>query len=207
MSAHAQQHGSWGWLAIVALWAIAVAAGMGMLWRYKNTPGEGASAPVLWPTGTGFVRARDRMTLVLFAHPRCTCTRATLTELAWLIDHNRAAVSVQVAFMQPPGVDEDWVQSDTYRRVGEMHGVARVIDHGGAEARRFGAATSGQALLYDASGRLLFSGGLTGSRGHPGDNLGRARVAALLRNERPDRPGSSVFGCELEVPLEVPRAL
>ena len=30
--------------------------------------------------------------------------------------------------------------------------------------------TSGETMLYDASGRLVFAGGITGSRGHGGDN-------------------------------------
>ena len=173
---------------------------MGMLWRYKSTPGVAASAPARWPQGTQLTHAPDRMTLVLFAHPQCTCTRATLVELAWLVDHHRALLSTQVVFIQPAGLDDHWLDSDTYRRVGAMPGVARRIDRDGSEARRFGAATSGQALLYDSDGRLLFSGGLTGARGHEGDNLGRARVAALLSHQPIDRAVSSVFGCELETP-------
>ena len=53
-------------------------------------------------------------------------------------------------------------------------------DDDGAEARRFGAETSGQTLLYDEHGALLFSGGITGARGHAGDNAGRASLVALL---------------------------
>ena len=49
-------------------------------------------------------------------------------------------------------------------------------DDDGAEARRFGAETSGQTLLYDARGALAFSGGITGARGHAGDNAGRASL-------------------------------
>jgi hypothetical protein len=38
-------------------------------------------------------------------------------------------------------------------------------DAEGVEMHRFGALTSGQTLVYDAAGRLLFSGGITASRG------------------------------------------
>jgi hypothetical protein len=44
---------------------------------------------------------------------------------------------------------------------------------------------------------LIFSGGLTGSRGHAGDNAGRASVIALLDHGTPSRRSTSVFGCSL----------
>lgn len=200
MSTLSARRRSLAWIALIAAWTLCVGAGMYMLFEYKNTPGQAASAPDLWPGAARLPHASDRKTLLVFAHPRCTCTRATLTELSWLVQRHRDAMATHVVFLQPPGVDRSWLDSDTYKRVGEMQGVHRHVDHDGAEAKRFGAATSGQALLYDAEGRLLFAGGLTGSRGHEGDNAGRARVAALLRRERSDQPISSVFGCELDAP-------
>jgi hypothetical protein len=75
-----------------------------------------------------------------------------------------------------------------------------VIDEGGVEAARFEALTSGQVVLYDGEGRLQFSGGITGARGHLGDNLGLRRVMSLLRGAEPDRTDSPVFGCPLHEP-------
>ena len=75
--------------------------------------------------------------------------------------------------------------------------VTVVRDDDGLEARRFGAATSGQSLLYDVNGRLLFSGGITGSRGHSGDNAGRTAMLALLQHAPPGRDSAFVFGCSL----------
>ena len=72
-----------------------------------------------------------------------------------------------------------------------------VRDDGGAEARAFGVETSGQTLLYDAAGKLRFNGGITGSRGHAGDNAGRKALVALIGETAPDRNGASVFGCPL----------
>jgi hypothetical protein len=73
-------------------------------------------------------------------------------------------------------------------------------DDGGVEARRFGVKTSGTVLLYSALGRLLFHGGITGSRGHEGDNYGITRLAAALRGGAGDTAVpvvSRVFGCAL----------
>ena len=72
-----------------------------------------------------------------------------------------------------------------------------MIDDEGAEANRFHAATSGQTLLYDAAGLLLFSGGITGSRGHSGDNAGQAAIVSLVNSRAADLTETSVFGCPL----------
>jgi hypothetical protein len=79
-------------------------------------------------------------------------------------------------------------------------------DTDGREAALFGAKTSGQVLVYDGTGRLRFSGGITGGRSHSGDNPGRARVEALLLSGTLDRPISPVFGCALfDRPTDEPR--
>jgi hypothetical protein len=72
-----------------------------------------------------------------------------------------------------------------------------MIDDEGAEANRFHAATSGQTLLYDADGRLLFSGGITGSRGHAGDNAGENAIVSWVNSGAAARTETSVFGCAL----------
>ncbi len=43
-----------------------------------------------------------------------------------------------------------------------------------------GSSTSGQVLLYDPSGRLAFSGGITAARGHVGDNAGSDAIVGLV---------------------------
>ena len=43
------------------------------------------------------------------------------------------------------------------------------------------AITSGQTLLYDTKGHLVFSGGITGGRGHEGDNTGRESIEKYLQ--------------------------
>ena len=68
------------------------------------------------------------------------------------------------------------------------------------EARLFEARTSGHVVLYDAGGRLLFSGGITRARGHVGDNYGRQQVSSLLRNHTVRVADGPVFGCPLEDP-------
>jgi hypothetical protein len=72
-----------------------------------------------------------------------------------------------------------------------------VTDADGSEARRFGAETSGHTLLFDPNGSLLFSGGITASRGHAGRNAGESAIIAAVNGKRTDRTGTPVFGCSL----------
>ena len=84
-----------------------------------------------------------------------------------------------------------------WERAGRIRGARRVVDAAGQEAKRFGAKTSGFTLVFDRAGMRRFEGGITGSRGHAGDNVGRRAVELLLAGDRgPD--AHAVFGCALE---------
>jgi hypothetical protein len=74
-------------------------------------------------------------------------------------------------------------------------------DEGGDQARIFGAATSGHVLLYRADGCLLFSGGITDSRGHAGASVGFGSIVSLLTGDTPAQTAPPVFGCPLSNPL------
>ena len=76
-------------------------------------------------------------------------------------------------------------------------GVAAREDLDGAQARLFGAETSGFLVLYDPRGQLLFQGGITGSRGHAGDNAGEDAVALLLTGRAAGLRQTPVYGCSL----------
>jgi hypothetical protein len=102
-----------------------------------------------------------------------------------------------VLFLKPAQVSSDWEKSPLWHSAAAIPNVTAVRDDDGLEARRFGAATSGQSLLYDVNGRLLFSGGITGSRGHAGDNAGRTAILALLHHDTAAHDSAFVFGCSL----------
>jgi hypothetical protein len=186
----------WLWIA-TAVWLGAAATGLAVLWKYDNAPGAGAQAPARWPDGSVLAHAAGQPTLILLAHPQCTCTPASLAELAEVLARARTRPRTYVLFLQPQGFSNDWVQSDLWKTAAAIPGVTLVRDDDGREARRFGSATSGQTLLYDGDGALRFSGGITGSRSHAGDNAGRRSLVALLNGSRPDASATSVFGCPL----------
>ena len=191
--------------AALALWLASVAVGFGLLWRYKSTPGAQArSLERRWPAASHIPRDPDRATLLMFVHPRCPCTRASVAELSRLMGRLSPRVAARVVFVRPQGVEEDWERGELWTHASSIPGTAPVLDAGGTEAERFGARTSGQVLLYDAAGRLAFSGGLTASRGHEGDSFGQRRIVSLVETGSADRADSPVFGCALGASLQLP---
>ena len=186
----------WLWIA-TAVWLIAAVTGLSVLWRYDNEPGVGANAPARWPAASVLARTPGQSTLVLLAHPQCSCTPASLAELAEVLARARTSPRTYVLFLKPVGVSSKWEQTDLWKTAAAIPGVTLVRDDDGREARRFGSETSGQTLLYDGNGTLRFSGGITGARAHAGDNAGRRSLVALLSGEQPDRAATNVFGCPL----------
>jgi hypothetical protein len=189
----------WMWCA-GAVWLGGAGIGLWVLWAYENRPGEGAKSPGQWPAETRLARALEQPTLVLLAHPQCTCTRASLGELAEVLGRVRTPPRTYVLFLKPSQFVNGWEKTDLWRTASSLPNVTIVRDDDGREAERFGAVTSGQTLLYDHRGALIFSGGITSARGHAGDNPGRAALIALLDRTPPSRRATSVFGCSLFAP-------
>ena len=184
------------WMA-TAIWFAAFAGGSLMFVRFEFTPGDETRAPLVWPNDSSLALRPDGMTLVLFAHPHCVCTRASLDELQVILSHHTRPISAQVVFVQLSGFTDEDMSDESWEKAGRIPGIERRIDKQGVEARRFGALVSGYTLLYDASGRLLFEGGVTGSRGQVGANAGRNSVIGFLRDGKVDTSRTKVFGCYL----------
>jgi hypothetical protein len=115
-------------------------------------------------------------------------------------------LDVEAVLVRPAGADERWEQTDLARAVAAIPGVRTTVDAGGSVARRFGARTSGQVVLYDPAGHLVFGGGITPSRGHEGDSAGGDAVVAAVRSTTVARAGAAaaavtpVYGCALDGP-------
>ncbi|HEV2842688.1 MAG TPA: hypothetical protein VGW39_15300 [Chthoniobacterales bacterium] len=178
------------------LWIATVASGLRTLFHYENTPGRVGALPRAWPA-TQIERSSDRPTLIMLAHPHCPCTRASVGELAQIMARLQGRVSAYVLFVKPKETGRDWDGTDLVRSAEAIPGVKVLLDPDGVEARRFGAETSGHTVLFGADGRLLFSGGITASRGHAGDNAGESAITALVNNQTPAQTEALVFGCAL----------
>lgn len=180
---------------VVAAWAGGVVAALRPTLAHESRAGDSGATPARWPAGSTIRRAPDRANVLVFAHPECPCTLATLEALRAEAEWARVPVSVRVVIL---GIGtEAGAPSPARASAAGIAGVGVVNDRDGVEARRFGAATSGHTVIYDGAGRLVFSGGLTPLRGHIGDGPGARALRAVFSGDTPPERRAPVYGCEL----------
>jgi hypothetical protein len=189
--------------AVIVSWAVGVLAGAFGLTRYAGTPGkQTADAPAYWPDRVALRRDPHRMTLVMVVHPHCPCSRASLHELNEVMAHTQGRIAARVVFVQPAGASDDWVHSDLWQQAIDIANVTVSVDRDGVIAHELNAATSGQVVLYDADGKLLFAGGLTPARGHEGGNAGVDAVLSVAKSDSTAGFATPVYGCSLFGPVK-----
>lgn len=179
-----------GWLGLVM-------TGFTALGWYKAQPGAVGTIHRKWPTSIIITPDAFKYSLVIFAHPKCQCSDATLEELVNVLNESPDRLHVSVYFYRPQGSPADWNKGALWKKAEKITGVNLYDDEGGSMARHFGARTSGQTYLYDTNGDLMFAGGITGSRGHIGNNKGRQAIAIAVSTGRPASDFTNAFGCGL----------
>jgi hypothetical protein len=181
-----------------------MATTMGLLLLADNDskPSPPAVPPQQWPGGVSRVRDSSKPIVMMFLHPHCPCSRASLSELARLAHDERGQLEFCVLFTQPSGVAASWSQTALWENAVANSNLHVVIDHACLLAKQFGAKTSGQVLVYDREGTLRFEGGITPGRGHSGDTVGRSAIRAIAASQTAGIPvNCATFGCSLSATL------
>lgn len=182
------------------LWALcAIAASVGMTVQSYRAGGE--AGQLKWPAEATHPLSAHRPTLVMFVHPDCSCSGASLEELSRLMVTRRGEVALQIWFYQPIAGYESWLESPLRKVAQALPDAAVLTDFDGREAHRFGAETSGYVALYAPDGTRLFGGGITLARGHRGTSVGERAIARWVRGE-PDLSVAPVFGCKIQESVE-----
>lgn len=181
---------------LVLPWCIAVACGFSILITYSSMAGSGSDSPTNWPNGIELVHANAGYTLLVFIHPKCPCTFATVSELERLVAEINHPCQIVFLLDCPRLKQAEWSRSALASRCNAFPGGRVVLDFDGEMATRFQAKNSGQCLLY-LKGKLLFQGGVTTERGHEGQSLGRIALRQMLSGQRTILRRTPVFGCEL----------
>ena len=181
-----------------AIWIGCAVAGLMGLTNYSSAPGIAAVQPRSTSTIAELPRRSSQPALMMFVHPHCPCSSASINELARVAAKSRDRIDLTVLFVVPPDCPPDWHHSALWVSANSIPGLRVVADHEGKLASQFGVMTSGHCLVYDAQDKLAFSGGITAGRGHEGDSPGQAIIAEIVSRKTDARfRQCSTFGCPL----------
>jgi hypothetical protein len=179
---------------LLPAWIAAVALALVTIEAYRSTPGRAGTTPA-------HSVAAGRPRLLVFLHPRCPCSAATLGALQELLAERPGAADAEVYFVRPEEAAAGFEDTQLWKAANRIPAVQSQVDAGGRIAQRHGAETSGHILLYGARGELLFSGGITPGRGAAGASEGRRALAAALAGSARGPTTAPVFGCPLQTPV------
>lgn len=184
-------------LCLGVLWLGLSFCGMLRMRAYANAPGAPGLPPLTWPDRSSIHRDPTKPTLLFFIHPQCPCSQASVEELAELMAHCVGRVNADALLLSPNQANATWDDEAARKALARIPGVVVIRDTQGREATLFHIETSGDTVLYDTNGILEFHGGITPSRGHVGDNVGRDSLQALLLGMPSEQSTGPVFGCPL----------
>lgn len=185
----------WRMYAATVVWLLFLIAGGAWLYVYETTSQPTERKIKAWPESSGLERKRNLESVVVFLHPRCPCTRATVVSLAELAKTGPAREIVCV-FWIPEGAGAEWRGTGNVEEARRHSGFQVVFDPGGKERALFGARTSGEVFVFDPKGRLRLQGGITPRRGMA-DAL-YCRETMRRAQEGKGIVCTEAFGCPLE---------
>ncbi len=155
--------------------------------------------PAVWPADSTIARSKHQPMLLLFLHPHCACSQATVEQLERLttLVPARLLPTICVVASSPRSTGRLWESTPLLNSIPRLPNSYVFHDAGGVETALFGARLSGTVMLYDVDGRRLYAGGVTMARGHDGHNAGIQAVADLLINPDANAPSVPAFGCSV----------
>ena len=178
-------------------WGAAISTGFAVLAAHAFGPGMPAVYNSNRRVTPSITNGQATLTLLMFLHPECPCSHASVEELNRLMAQCKGRLSAEVFVYQPSTRPDTWSHGSMWQTAEQIPGVTVKADRDALMAKSLGARTSGQVFLYNADGQLRFSGGITESRGHAGDNDGSDAVIDQVLGRENVIEKTPVFGCAL----------
>lgn len=195
-------HIGWGQVRIpisvvCLIWGLMMLGGLLQSASYQWHAAPSGKTPEHWPASSTIARPDGQPVLLMFLHPHCPCSRASLAELQHLMARIHDTATVHIRIFASPEFDLPAEQSDAWKTARNILGASVAVDRNGALSRLYGAHASGTVVLYDGTGHLQFVGGITAGRGHDGTNPGTQALTACLNGAAATRRVYPVYGCPI----------
>src|SRR5271165_3787182 len=104
------------WLLFAGAWCVAIGSGLRGLAVYATTPGDPGLGADRWPSDSEIPFDARRPNLILFVHPRCPCSSASLTELERILAATGSRAATHVLVFRPTQAATDWEQTGLWDR-------------------------------------------------------------------------------------------
>jgi hypothetical protein len=186
----------WRWFWLTCAWIVALAAGYLRMLTFETKPGAAGDSGPSWPQQTQMRLANEGMTLVMFLHPQCPCSSASVDQLRQLVERH-PAVGATYLLMVEAGNSGAGDNSALMADARQVPGATVCMDSDGQLARSFDCRTSGHLYVFDRAGKLRFDGGITSARGHAGPNAAADAAATAIDAGHAPLVRMPVFGCAL----------
>lgn len=157
---------------------------------YANTPSVERLVGTVWNEDLLGTKGEGK-TLVYFIHPNCPCTLASNFELQRVLQQNYPELNIVSVIRSENRSIESPINGRT------------IYDTNGEISSELGINTSGHVVLYDKNGLAIYSGGVTPSRGHRGNNFGSSSLINLLADTTTSSNNTQnlisffTYGCKL----------
>lgn len=182
---------------VLILWLAVIGCGFAIILDHEFKASSKATQIRHWPPNTKLTLDSELDTLLIFIHPHCPCSRASLAELNRLLTSFHHKLNTIVLFSKPDGKDDSWVKGDLWNQAQRLPNTQVYLDDNNTESQKFITNTSGEILLFRKDGILIYHGGITASRGHEGDNKGKSLISKYLKTGKIPKEEGEAFGCIL----------
>jgi len=184
----------WRWVGLTTVWTMTIVVGFGLVVNFETKPAESAQSASAWPADSQLRLADEGATVIMFLHPGCPCSSASLDQLDRLLSETKAPVKTYLVIVGPTDT-ADVGPNET--RAATISNALLWRDEAGEEAHLFGSQTSGDVFVFDRTGHLRFEGGITAARGHVGANAASAAALSAIEGVSTAECHMPVFGCPL----------
>lgn len=137
----------------------------------------------------------DQLSVLVFIHPECPCTPASLRTLSRLVDECTADFDLQILVASYG--DTNSLQSTNARLAEAIPKATVQPDPNGTIAQSLDAHVSGTICVVAPNNNLLYLGGLTNSRGCETIGPHFQIIKQVIQNRWSAAVTTSVYGCDL----------